>query len=674
MDRIWKHDKIAYGGDYNPEQWPREVWDEDMRMFKEAGIDTLTLNVFSWATIQPSEDVYDFSKLDEIVKLVTDNGMKICLATSTGAHPAWMATRYPEILRVDFQGRKRKFGGRHNSCPNSRVYREYSTRLAGKLAEHYKDRSGIIGWHVSNEYGGDCYCENCERAFREWLKDRYKTLEAVNKAWNTSFWGHTFYDWDEIVLPNVLSEHFEAYGRDRTQFQGISIDYKRFNSDSIMECYRLERDAIKAVTPDIPVTTNFMGFYPILDYHKWAKYIDFAAWDNYPSPDDSAALMAMNHDLIRGLKDGKPFCLMEQTPSVTNWQPYNKLKRPGVMRLWSYQAVAHGADTVMFFQMRRSIGACEKYHGAVIDHAGRTDTRVFREISALGQELNRLGDETLGAVTKSKVAIVFDWNNWWAIDLSAGPSILINYHRECLRYYQALHAQNISVDVVGVDADISGYDIVIAPILYMVKSGYDEKLRSFVKNGGTFVTTYFSGYVDDSDLVQGAYPGSLKDILGIWVEESDALPEGEKNSFVWNGKAYPAQILCDIIRPEGAEALTTYEEDFYAREAVITVNEYGDGRAYYVGTSSDDAFYMDFMSKLCDERRIKPEFDVHENLEVCARYKDGSRYLFLLNHGETAIDVTMEEDCVDLITGAAFAVGQNYSLDRKDVMILKAAN
>ncbi|MGN0435747.1 MAG: beta-galactosidase [Wujia sp.] len=672
MDRIWKHDKIAYGGDYNPEQWPREVWDEDMRMFKEAGIDTVTLNVFSWATIQPSENEYDFSKLDEIVKLVTENDMKICLATSTGAHPAWMATRYPEILRVDFQGRKRKFGGRHNSCPNSPIYREYSAKLAGKLAEHYKNQPNLIGWHVSNEYGGDCYCENCERAFREWLKNRYKTLEAVNRAWNTSFWGHTFYDWDEIVLPNALSEHFEAYGKDRTQFQGISIDYKRFNSDSIMDCYRLEREAIKEMTPDIPVTTNFMGFYPMLDYHKWAKYIDFVAWDNYPSPNDPPALMAMNHDLMRGLKAGRPFCLMEQTPSVTNWQPYNKLKRPGVMRLWSYQAVAHGADTVMFFQMRRSIGACEKYHGAVIDHAGRTDTRVFREISALGGELKRLGDETLGATAKSKVAIVFDWNNWWGIDLSAGPSILIDYHKECLRYYQALHTQNISVDVIGVDADISEYDIVIAPILYMVKEGYDEKLRSYVRNGGTFVTTYFSGYVDDSDLVQGAYPGKLGDILGLWVEECDALPEGEKNSFVWNGKQYPARILCDIIRPVNAETLSVYEEDFYANETVISVNSYGEGKAYYIGTSSDDDFYMDFIAKLCAEKGIRPEFGTYDNLEVTARYKDGNRYLFLLNHGEAAIDVTMEYDCKDLVTEITFAKGQRYSLDKKDVMILKS--
>jgi beta-galactosidase len=266
-------------------------------------------------------------------------------------------------------------------------------RLAEKLAKRYKDYDNIVAWHISNEYGGECYCENCEKAFRVWLKDKYKTIEEVNRAWNTSFWGHTFYDWEEIVLPNLLSEHFEY---ERTTFQGISLDYRRFNSDSILDCYRLEYEAVKKHTPKLPVTTNLMEFYKPLDYQKWAKYMDFVSWDSYPSTQDSPAKMALNHELMRGLKEGKPFILMEQTPSVTNWQPYNALKRPGVMRLWSYQAVAHGADSVMFFQMRRSIGACEKYHGAIIDHVGNENTRVFKEAAALGAELDRIGEKTLG--------------------------------------------------------------------------------------------------------------------------------------------------------------------------------------------------------------------------------------------------------------------------------------
>lgn len=440
--------KVLYGGDYNPEQWPEEIWEEDMRLFKLAGIDEVTLNVFSWAALQPSEDTYNFEKLDKIMDLVEANGLKVFLATSTAAHPAWMAKRHPDILRTEFSGMKRKFGSRHNSCQNSPTYQKYSVLLAKKLAERYGERECVIGWHICNEYGGECYCENCEKQFRVWLKKKYGTIEEVNKAWDTSFWGHTFYDWDEIVLPNMLSEHFEP---DRTTFQGISLDYRRFNSEGMLKCYQAEAAAIRSVVPDAKITTNLMGFYKPLDYQMWAKSMDFISWDNYPANEDPYSRIAMNHDLMRGIKGGQPFVLMEQTPSVTNWLAYNALKRPGVMRLWSYQAMAHGADAVLFFQMRRSIGACEKYHGAVIDHVGTENTRVFREISQLGKELQQLGDKTLGARSRAKAAILVDWDNWWAIEYSAGQSRDLKYLDEVFLYYRALEEQNYAVDIIGVE-------------------------------------------------------------------------------------------------------------------------------------------------------------------------------------------------------------------------------
>ena len=440
--------KVLYGGDYNPEQWPEEIWEEDMRLFKLAGIDEVTLNVFSWAALQPSEDTYNFEKLDKIMDLVEANGLKVFLATSTAAHPAWMAKRHPDILRTEFSGMKRKFGSRHNSCQNSPTYQKYSVLLAKKLAERYGERECVIGWHICNEYGGECYCENCEKQFRVWLKEKYGTIEEVNKAWDTSFWGHTFYDWDEIVLPNMLSEHFEP---DRTTFQGISLDYRRFNSEGMLKCYQAEAAAIRSVVPDAKITTNLMGFYKPLDYQMWAKSMDFISWDNYPANEDPYSRIAMNHDLMRGIKGRQPFVLMEQTPSVTNWLAYNALKRPGVMRLWSYQAMAHGADAVLFFQMRRSIGACEKYHGAVIDHVGTENTRAFREISQLGKELQQLGDKTLGARSRAKAAILVDWDNWWAIEYSAGPSRDLKYLDEVFLYYRALEEQNYAVDSIGVE-------------------------------------------------------------------------------------------------------------------------------------------------------------------------------------------------------------------------------
>ena len=664
-----KVNKIVYGGDYNPEQWPEEIWAEDMRLLKEANIDIVTLNVFSWAALQPSEETYDFSKLDKIMEMVRDNGLQVCLATSTGAHPAWMAKKYPDILRTEFNGLKRKFGGRHNSCPNSPTYEKYSVRLAQKIAERYRDYNNIVAWHISNEFGGECYCENCEKAFRVWLKKKYQTIENVNRAWNTAFWGHTFYDWDEIVLPNLLSEHFE---QDRSQFQGITVDYKRFNSESILECYKREYDALKAITPDIPITTNLMGFYKPLDYKMWAKYMDVVSWDNYPSNEDSPAQIAMSHDLMRGINGGEPFLLMEQTPSVTNWLPYNALKRPGGMRLWSYQAVAHGSDSVMFFQMRRTVGACEKLHGAVIDHVGTNETRVFREVKALGAELKELGEQTLGAVTDAKAAIYFDWDNWWAIECSAGPNCDLKYKDEIYNYYQALYKLNIPVDIVGPEDDLGKYQLLIAPILYMTKTGYDEKIRTFVKNGGTFVTTFFSGIADEHDLiVTGGYPGKLRDIMGIWVEESDALPSGAENHFTYRGKAYPAKLLCDLSHLEGAEALSVYEEDFYAQMPAITKNQFGDGRAYYVATRSNEEFYQTLMADICEECGVESLLAPQENLEVTMRRNENGRFLFLLNHADREQETVMTEAGCGLLEKQEYAAGDVVSVPAKGVQIIR---
>lgn len=669
-EKVWKTDKIAYGGDYNPEQWPEETWEEDMRLLKLAHIDTLTLNVFSWALLQPSEDEYRFEKLDKIMEMAKSHQMNVCLATSTGAHPAWMARRYPEILRTDFSGIKRKFGARHNSCPNSQVYRKYSVRLAEKLAERYQKFDNIIGWHISNEFGGECYCENCEKAFRVWLKKRYGTLDELNRAWNTAFWGHTFYDWDEIVLPDRRTEHFSE---NETMAQTISLDYKRFNSDSILDCFRLEYEAVKKYTPDIPVTTNLMeGAYKGLDYRKWGKYMDFISWDNYPSNSDSFSKIAFCHNLMHSLGGGKPFVLMEQTPSAQNWQPVNALKRPGVMRLWSYQAVAHGADAVLFFQLKRSIGSCEKYHGAVIDHAGHEHTRVFREVAKLGEELEKLGGEILGASKPAEAALMFDWENWWAIEYSAGPSKYLKYLDEIMNYYTALHRQNISVDIVGEEDDLSAYKVVVAPVLYMTKPGVDERIRAFVRAGGTFVTTFFSGYVDENDLVViGGYPGRLRDILGIWVEETDALPDTKKNSFSYGGQTYSAGMLCDIMHLEGAEPLAEYQEDFYAGTPVITCNSFGQGQAYYVGTRPEESFYGRLMEEICEKQQIHPAAQAPVGVEVVERLRDKEHYLFVLNHKERAQKISVPVACDDLLTGHSYQEKGQLELGAKGVAILK---
>ncbi|SEK19755.1 beta-galactosidase [Paenibacillus sp. OK003] len=647
--------KMFYGGDYNPEQWDHETHLEDLRMFQLAGIDIATINVFSWALIQPDEVTYHFEGLDQLINSLYESGVYICLATSTAAHPAWMAKKYPDVLRVDADGRKRKFGGRHNSCPNSPTYRKYSEKIADKLAERYKDHPAVLVWHISNEYGGDCYCDNCEKAFRVYLKERYQTLEQLNKAWNTNFWGHTFYDWDEIVLPSNLSEH---WGNNNSTFQGISLDYSRFNSDSMLDCYRLEYDAIKKHIPDSVVTTNLMGFFKQLDYFKWAKYMDIVSWDSYPGLATPVSFTAMAHDLMRGLKDGQPFMLMEQTPSQQNWQPYNSLKRPGVMRLWSYQSVAHGADTIMFFQLRRSVGACEKYHGAVIEHVGHEHTRVFREVAELGKELQLLGDKTLDAAVDAKVAIVFDWENWWAIEKSSGPTVALNYVDQIHKYYAAFFRRNIQVDIVSVDTDISKYDIVLAPVLYMVKPGFAAKLEKFVEAGGTFLTTFFSGIVNESDIVTtGGYPGELRKLLGIWVEEIDALLPEQKNRMVMKEAYgdlkgdYGCGMLCDLLHSEGADIIAEYGDDFYKGMPVVTRNTFGQGEAWYVASDPEDRFLDGLLGQLAAAKHIASLLDTPEGVEVTSRTKDGQQYLFVMNHNATAQSYDLgKAEAHDLLT------------------------
>ncbi|MDR0443394.1 MAG: beta-galactosidase [Treponema sp.] len=674
MNLAGKVNKVLYGGDYNPEQWPRETWAEDMRLLKLAGVDVVTINVFSWAALQPSENEYNFSTLDAIIETVTAAGMKICLATGTATHPAWMARKYPEVLRVNTDGSKRKFGDRQNSCPNSPVYRKYSASLARKLAERYGKLENIVAWHISNEYGGYCYCNNCENAFRKWTEKRYKTIAALNEAWNTSFWGHTYYDWNDIVAPSHLGGEWQ---HNRTSCQIQSIDYRRFYSDSLLDCYLAEADVLREVTPNIPVTTNLMGFFWELDYQKWGKHMDFISWDSYPWPGSTYARTAMAHALMRGCGEGKPFCLMEQTPSVTNWQPYNALKRPGIMRLWSYQAVAHGSDTVMFFQMRRSRGCCEKFHGAIIDHCGHENTRVFRETAAMGNELKKLGDAFLDSRLESETAILFDWDNWWATHLSAGPTIDMNYPEETFRFYDALARRNISADVIGVDTPLDSYKILFAPVLYMVKPGYREKLETFVRNGGTLVTGFFSGMTDERDLVSLAYPGELRSLCGIWVEETDALPPGKINGFVIKDSplagTWKAELLCDIIHPEGAQTVAAYESDFYAGTPALCRNNFGKGQVWYFGARVESSLIDKFCAMLCDERGIKPVFPPQDGIEGVRRVKGEQEFIFVLNHNTVDTGVTVPFACRDLLTDRDYKAGEHYTLPVAGVLILQKA-
>lgn len=631
-----------YGGDYNPEQWPEEIWAEDMRLFKTAGINIATVNIFSWSLLQTAEGSYSFDRLDKILGMLADNNIYACLATATAAQPHWMSKKYPEILPVDMHGRKKEWGGRVNFCPNSRKYREFAVDLVARLAKRYAGHPALVLWHIANEYGTYCYCENCARAFRKWLQKRYGTIEEVNARWYTSFWSQTLYDWEEIPTPSMLNVLFERDGRLETVAQGMLLDYQRFMSESTLKCYTAEYETIKKYTPDLPVTTNLMGPFKPLDYFSWAKKLDVVSWDSYPVRGEDFRNTAFRHALMRGLKKGQPFILMEQAPSQTNWRYHCAQKRPGEMRLLSYQAIAHGAETIMFFQLRQSRGGPEKYHSAVIAHAGHEKTRVFQEISGLGRELRDLGSQLLDATGYAQAAVLFAWENWWALENSMGPSRGIDYVKEATRYYRALAGQHVGVDVIGLEDDFDKYNILAAPYLYMLKPGIVDRLEKFVAQGGTLVITTMSGLVDENDLVTlGGYPGELRNLAGIWVEELDALPPEEKNRLSVTGSfrnsfpsaVYSCSLLFDVIHPAGAQPLAVYERDYYAGRPAVTVNNYGSGRVYYIGTCPENKYLDVLTAVLCREQGLKPLLpSVPPGIEVTKRIKGNASYLFILNH------------------------------------------
>lgn len=632
--------RILYGGDYNPNQWEEKDWGKDLEYLKQGGINSVTVNVFSWATLQPEEERYDFSQLDRIVDTCKKAGMDIILGTATAAMPAWMFLRYPEVARVDFNGRKRRFGKRHNACPNSLVYRKFSALLAGKLAQRYGREMAVKLWHVNNEYGGACFCENCEKAFRVWLRRRYGTLERLNAAWNTSFWSHTIYSWDEIVVPNILSE---ANAWDDSSFEGISVDYRRFISDSLLENYLNEKEAIRKYDAETPITTNLMGTYKTVDYFRWGKEMDVVSWDNYPSDQEPKSLTAMKHDLMRGLKSGQPFLVMEQNPTQQTFVSFTR-KEPGKMRALSYQAMSRGADGLLFFQLKNSRGACEKYCGSVISHAEYRDTRVYREVKQLGEELRKIGSEILETVIPAEAAVLFDWESYWSVeyDRNRGTNRLLDYVETVHYHYKYFYDKNIPVDVVSKEEDFSRYKLVLIPCVYMIDEKLREKLTDYVKQGGTLVVTYMSGIVDETtNIILGGYPGALRELLGIWVEEMDYMGEECNEVIFRNGERYQTKQQCDLIHLEGAGMYAAYcrEDYYYFNMPAITVNYYGKGRAYYIGTRLEEMGLNAIMDEICKEIGINSLLDSKEKLEICKRHKDEADYYFITNYQKSPIEV-----------------------------------
>ncbi len=579
---------FLHGGDYNPDQWldRPDILEADVRMMKKAHVNAVSLGIFSWSRLEPEEGVYDFGWLDGVMNRLTEAGISIALATPSGARPAWLAQKYPEVLRCGPDFQRMHFGERHNHCLTSPVYREKVRAIDAALAERYAKHPGVILWHIGNEFGGECRCPLCAEAFRGWLRNKYGTLDDLNRRWWTDFWSHRYTAWEQIEPPSPAGDQCNP---------SMRVDWRRFVTSQVRSFIEMERDAVKAFNPALPVTANLMERFWDYDYFELAKAIDVVSWDCYPAwhgADDlqRAAEFAMNHDLMRSLKH-KPFLMIESTPSLVNWKDVNKLKRPGMHLLSSMQAVAHGSQSVMMFQWRKGRGGSEAFHGAVVSHDGRDDTRVFRDVEQVGAALERL-TPVLGEERKAEVCLLFDWENRWALDFAQmGRRGAMQYFDTCVRYYRALWERGIAVDLRDMSeaTDLSGYRLVVAPMLFMFRNGMDERLRRYVEAGGTLLVTYLSGIVDADDLAfLGDAPHGLTDVLGLRAEELDTLYPGETNSLkLEGGVSVPVSRYCELPEDVTARVVGTYGEDFYAGRPCLTVNRFGRGKAWYLAAEPD---------------------------------------------------------------------------------------
>jgi beta-galactosidase len=661
---------IYFGGDYTPEHFPKEVMEEDMRLMKKAGVNIATINVFSWGQLQPDEETWTLEWLDEVMDTLAANGVYADLGTATASTPAWMAKKYPEILPTDETGLRWNHGSRQCFNPNSPKYRELSAVLVRKLAERYNDHPALAMWHVNNELSqmvGQDFSEITIGKFRNWCREKYGTCENLNRRLGLHFWGNNIYDWDELMPPMKTAHQHGT---------SLLLEWKRFTNECYMEVARAEIDILREVTPDVLITTNFLYEYKLLDYHAWADMIDFISVSSFPDPKTTnhPAEAALSHDIMRGLKD-QPFVLLEQAPSQVNWRLANVNKKPGVMRLWSHQGMAHGSDSFLFFQWRASVHGSEKFHSAMVPHIGE-NSRVFREMTAFGNELPGLR-EVVGSDVMAEVAIMLDYNNWWTCEFTPGPTALLNYLENLQAYHYPLFEQNITTDVIPVDRDLSKYKVVIAPLLYMVKPGFRESIEKFVSEGGTFITTFFSGVVNELDEVfPGGYPGPLSELLGLKIEEFEAMKPYIKNSLVTGDKLehvsgeFEARLWCDILQLGTAEPLAEYGSDYFKGSPAVTVNRFGKGKAYYVATLPDNAFLQRFLRQICSEQGVAPVLEAPQNVEAVIRSDGKNDYLFVMNHNYEPVTVNLPENgSFDLLTRQSLS--GTIELDAVSSLILR---
>jgi len=665
-----------FGMDYYPEHWPRERWERDAQLMQDAGVNIVRLAEFAWSYLEPSDGKFEFEWIDTALSILGRHNIQAVLGTPTAAPPPWLMALLPDAYRVRVNKHRAEFGGRREYCPSHRGFIERCRNVVTAMAQHYADHPGVIGWQIDNEFSKLCYCRTCYVAFQSWLKAKYGTLESLNEAWGTIFWSHVFSDWSQVPVPE--DDGYEnSYGPN----PGQQLDYRRFSSDAVVRFQQEQLDILRRLCPGQFVTHNTGFGLDVLNFFDVAAPLDFISLDHYPrsfehlTRDVDPSKAAFFFDRVRGLKR-QNYWMTEAQSGTGGWTTLGMAPRPGELRLWSYQAIARGADAMIYFRWRSALFGEEQYWHGVLDHHGEPGRR-YAEIQQVGQELGRVGGDLLGATTKAEAAILLSYDSLYAFQHQPNHP-QFDYLKLVSDIHAYLHRRNIPVDVIRVTDDLSQYRLVIAPALYVVSQAEADNLTEYVNGGGMLLLTARSGVKDVSNsVVEVPLPGLLADICGVQVEEYDVLPDGMAVPLSLDAQVadeatgLEATLWCDVLSPTTARTLATYEDQFYTGRSAVTLNEYGSGQVLYLGTLGDARLVATMVELAANQAGLQPALDTPEGVEATERWKNDVRFLFVLNHCDTNQMINLPEPLVDILTGEHLA--GDIKLSAKSVLILRGS-
>jgi beta-galactosidase len=640
-----------FGADYYPEHWPEERWSEDARLMEQTGFNVVRLAEFAWSKMESKEGQYDFDWLDRAIKILSSHGMKVVLGTPTASPPPWLMAKQEDLFLVEQNGVRQTYGLRREYCPNNLVYRLYTKLIVRQMANHYKNNPSVIGWQIDNEFGDRCFCSICKAEFHEWLKKRYKNLDNLNEKWGTIFWSQVYTDWTQIPVPLTTA---------RSHNPGLGLDYRRFMSDTYRDYQKLQIDIIRQHCPNHFITHNLMGFkYDQLNYYDNSADLDLVSWDNYPrtqwgmqaAVDPTRA--ALSHDTMRGLKK-KNFWVMEQQSGGGGWEYVAVPPKPGELRLWTYQSIAHGADAIVYFRWRTARTGTEQYWQGILEHHGIPGRR-YAEVSQVGKELQKISDVVAGSQSKPQVAIMQSYDTRFAFQVQPNNP-RFSYEKHIQDIYRGFFNSNIPIDIVSEKDLLTGYKIVIVPAMYILTDETAGNLEKFAANGGTVVFTARTGVKNESNMVVNMkLPGLVAKMCGIEIEEYISMPLDEDNRVRFGipelEDEFPASVWADVIEPKGAQAVAWHAQDFYADKPAATINQFKNGKVIYLGIMGDAAYYDAIARWISGLAGVEPMLKSPAGVEVTARWQGDQRLLYVLNHTNETQQISLDGSYEDLLTG-----------------------